>query len=372
MTATCPVVPTVILVNMFGGLGILAVYPPSLSIRVGLSHQIVAVLMKVPGALTTISIVERENSVYAARASGRSMSEFTTTAVDNLESTCGENLAGIAESLTRNLGDETLLELGETRTFDGDQIPAEFDGPGVIVVIEVGERGIACLIPVEFPLPDWYLTPTDTQSSCLQTVAMEWAFGMLPEDLEAERTETVAVENLKTAILEAEPASDAIIVELRKVSSEEGASDTEADEKTGPRIWVIAPVEKLPVLADSAPVESDSTAASEEQSATTTPAIPDGGTARLSSASQRWSRLLPLSVEVSVRLAEKKIETGFLLKLSPGALIKFNKPCDDLLDLYVNNAHYCRGEAVKIGESFGMKVRDVGVVEPRAERIIQE
>ena len=77
-----------------------------------------------------------------------------------------------------------------------------------------------------------------------------------------------------------------------------------------------------------------------------------------------------LPVVVTARLAEKKIELGQLRSLTPGALITFNKSCEDLLDLYVNNHRYCRGEAVKIGEKFGLKINEVGVVEVRESRIL--
>jgi flagellar motor switch protein FliN/FliY len=48
-----------------------------------------------------------------------------------------------------------------------------------------------------------------------------------------------------------------------------------------------------------------------------------------------------------------------LLALAPGSLITFSKPCDELLDLYVNNRHYARGEAVKVGEKFGLKIDEI-------------
>lgn len=81
-------------------------------------------------------------------------------------------------------------------------------------------------------------------------------------------------------------------------------------------------------------------------------------------------RLLKLPVKVVVYLAQKKIEVEQLLAISPGALITFNKPCEDLLDLYVNNHRYCRGEAVKIGEKFGIKISEVGVVDVRESPIL--
>jgi flagellar motor switch/type III secretory pathway protein FliN len=75
-------------------------------------------------------------------------------------------------------------------------------------------------------------------------------------------------------------------------------------------------------------------------------------------------------VTVSVRLAERKMSLGAVVALGPGSLVTFNKSCEDLLDLYVNNHRYCQGEAIKIGESFGLKISKVGVTEERKERII--
>lgn len=75
---------------------------------------------------------------------------------------------------------------------------------------------------------------------------------------------------------------------------------------------------------------------------------------------QRVRRVLPLQVVVSVRVAEKKIDIEQLIRICPGTLIMFQKSCDDLLDLYVNNIRFAQGEAVKIGEKFGLKVNEVG------------
>jgi len=59
-----------------------------------------------------------------------------------------------------------------------------------------------------------------------------------------------------------------------------------------------------------------------------------------------------------------------LLSLTPGALITFNKSCEDLLELCINDRYYCQGEAVKIGEKFGLKINEVGVVEQREPQVL--
>lgn len=81
-------------------------------------------------------------------------------------------------------------------------------------------------------------------------------------------------------------------------------------------------------------------------------------------------RLRNVPVTIIVKLAEKKMEMGQLLGIGTGAIITFEKSCEDLLDLYVNNRLYCRGEAVKIGEKFGIKVCEVGSVEQRVSAVL--
>jgi flagellar motor switch protein FliN/FliY len=78
-------------------------------------------------------------------------------------------------------------------------------------------------------------------------------------------------------------------------------------------------------------------------------------------------RLMNVPVQISVRLAEKRVEMDSILSLVPGS---FNKCCEDLLDLYVNNRRFGRGEAVKIGEKFGLRLTEVGVKPVRVPQVI--
>jgi flagellar motor switch protein FliN len=71
-------------------------------------------------------------------------------------------------------------------------------------------------------------------------------------------------------------------------------------------------------------------------------------------------QVLRLPVTLSVHVASRRMELKQLLALAPGSLITFNKACDELLDLYVNNQQYARGEAVKVGEKFGLKIDEIG------------
>ncbi|NNJ26519.1 FliM/FliN family flagellar motor switch protein [Alienimonas chondri] len=68
------------------------------------------------------------------------------------------------------------------------------------------------------------------------------------------------------------------------------------------------------------------------------------------------ARLARLPVPVTVRLAEKRVPLATIRNLVPGALLSFDKDCGAPLDLYVANRKHAIGEAVKVGEHFGLKV----------------
>jgi flagellar motor switch protein FliN len=84
----------------------------------------------------------------------------------------------------------------------------------------------------------------------------------------------------------------------------------------------------------------------------------------------RTRRLMNVSVQVSVRLAEKRIELDSVMSLVPGSIVTFSKSCEEPLDLYVNNHHFARGEAIKIGENFGLRLTEVGVKPVRVSQVI--
>lgn len=69
--------------------------------------------------------------------------------------------------------------------------------------------------------------------------------------------------------------------------------------------------------------------------------------------------LLKVAVPVSVTLAEKKMPLGQILDLGPGMIVQFEKSCDDLIDLNVNWHKIGRGEAMKVGEEFGLKITEI-------------
>ena len=81
-----------------------------------------------------------------------------------------------------------------------------------------------------------------------------------------------------------------------------------------------------------------------------------------SGATRLPARLASIRVPVAVRLAEKRVPLAAIRALVPGSLITFEKGCEEPLELYVSDAArrpHAVGEAVKVGERFGLKVTAV-------------
>lgn len=82
---------------------------------------------------------------------------------------------------------------------------------------------------------------------------------------------------------------------------------------------------------------------------------------------QEIRRILGLDVPVSVVLAERDMAVHSILAITVGTIVEFNAKFDDDLVLFVGNRAVGRGQAVKVGENFGLCVTDVGGVHERIE-----
>jgi flagellar motor switch protein FliN len=73
-------------------------------------------------------------------------------------------------------------------------------------------------------------------------------------------------------------------------------------------------------------------------------------------------RILRLQVPVIVKLAERKLQLSEVMRLGVGAIIEFIKSSDEPLELLINNKVIGIGEAVKVGENFGIRLKQIGDV----------
>ena len=137
-------------------------------------------------------------------------------------------------------------------------------------------------------------------------------------------------------------------------------------------------------LADEAvaSVADDESAASEPAAEAATPAAPPSPSAPAPTSAppspaprgaagrpEDVSRILNIEVPVIVQLAQRTMPLSKILSLSTGAIIEFDKPVDTELDLMINNKQVGRGQAVKVGENFGLRLTATGSVRARIQAL---
>lgn len=69
--------------------------------------------------------------------------------------------------------------------------------------------------------------------------------------------------------------------------------------------------------------------------------------------------LLRVDVTVRVTLAQKKMPIEQVLRLVPGVMIQFDKPCDSPMTIEVGHQEIALGEVVKIGDKFGVRINEI-------------
>jgi flagellar motor switch protein FliN/FliY len=61
-------------------------------------------------------------------------------------------------------------------------------------------------------------------------------------------------------------------------------------------------------------------------------------------------------VPVTVTLASQRKPIQEIVELGPGSIVKFDKTCDEPLELAVGERVIATGEVVKVGDKFGVRI----------------
>ena len=307
------------------------------------------------------------------------MAQFTAEQIEQILAACAAHVSDFGDTFRTSLDCALRLTAGETKPYSLDALAA-FEEPGLAVSLVVGEQGIVLLVPDSLSLPAWCGQPNISENNRLQSFAHEVSLQFLPEDLPADRAFATYAANLKEFAEQTHFDATARLLELSAFGAEAAESDTPIA-----NIAVILPGNLDLATIDEA-INAQAAAAAMESEAPEAGAFPDeeleampdsvssNGTSHAGISPDtglsleqalRALRIMNVPVTVSVRLAQRKMPLGQIAALVPGALVPFNKSCEDLLDLFVNNYRYCQGEAIKIGENFGLKIARIGADDER-------
>lgn len=291
------------------------------------------------------------------------MPDFTPEIAAEILSACQRGGEDAARALGRALDREFSLAAGEVSTVSGDSMPDTWSGPGLVVTFHIGDSGALLLLPESSELlPGWCAEPDDTGRSKLATLAQELGCVILPEGFAPDGVSAARVKDLAGAFLRAEPAGDVGYLPLTLTS---GNKSGEAA-----LVW---PVHSTAKSLEEPVAESADAASTQSKVAASTPQLSapksriqyadiDDGIRQLPNYARS---LLKVRVPVIVTLASAKYPVSQILELCPGSIIQFNKSCEDNLTLEVGNQAIAAGEAVKIGDKFGLWITSMTMPDER-------
>lgn len=274
----------------------------------------------------------------------------------------------VAGALSRALDAQMTLTVGEASPFDPAALPEGFDGAGLVILLRFGESALTAVLPDASGLaPSWCANPDETGQGKLGALARELSVLLVPETFTADSHRAAWVERISDALAAGEPAADAALVPLSLSAGEkQGALSV---------IWPFAAHDSiLPDAAGGDTQQDNATDRSADDSSSAGADASDSATGATAQSQTRQPpgfgeglRLLPnytrsllrIQVPVTVKLASKKQALSEILNLGPGSIVSFEKGCDELLDMEIGDVTIARGEAVKVGDKFGLRINSI-------------
>jgi flagellar motor switch protein FliN/FliY len=92
------------------------------------------------------------------------------------------------------------------------------------------------------------------------------------------------------------------------------------------------------------------------------------GTEGSSQSADGLAFVMDVPVEVTVEIGRRRMRIAEILRLGPGSVLELTKAADEPLDIYVNDKPIARGEAVVVGDHYGIRVTEVLTAEQVRER----
>lgn len=286
------------------------------------------------------------------------MSHLSPDIAADVVAACTQGAGEIAEALSRVLDAPATVEVGTAGAFAEGDVPPDWNGPGLLIAMIVGEQSaVAILTEGAGLLPEWYKNPDPTGESRLMTLAQEFGMLLLPEALMPSDSKAGRVANVGQSLSRGVASWPLAHVPLSlHVGDKQGV------------LYVAWPIGKTAELFDA-------TAAVPENAAATTadsPAHDDASYVPVFDGEDRFDALpayarslLRIDLTVRVALAHKRQRADDILSLGPGQIIQFNKSCDEMLDLMVGRQKVAKGEAVKVGDKFGLRITSIVLPEER-------
>jgi flagellar motor switch protein FliN/FliY len=312
------------------------------------------------------------------------MAEAANAFID-VAAACRGAAADIAAAWKRAFGVAVTLNPGNAAAMPIPIPPAKLATAGLLLKLAGPSQQCWVAVPRnDAVLAAWCAQPDEQGQAALTNLAAELAPLLLGASSTPHQTQAKFAPNLLEALVEHLRVCPRLMSMPCAVTPSEGAAGAEAF-----FVWTMAPELEPPQAANQdAPADEAATAASAEASPADTSSQgpkaaakpsahhvvqgqqmlqpgPAAQPARVPTLPPYSRSLLKISVPVSVTLARKKQRASQILELGPGAIIQFDRSCEETLDLEVGGHRIAMGEAVKVGDKFGLRITELVNTEER-------
>ena len=86
-------------------------------------------------------------------------------------------------------------------------------------------------------------------------------------------------------------------------------------------------------------------------------------------ASPELDRILEIPLDIHVELGRRKMRIHELLEIDIGSVIELGTPAGTPLSIFANNVLVAQGEAVIVGERYGVRITDIVPASERVRRL---
>lgn len=313
------------------------------------------------------------------------MTDFGAEFATALKAACESSASNVAVSWEKAFGGAFHWQVANPGPFPGT-LPAELSGPGLAISLRLENDQSAILFVPESCgwLPGWYAAPDEAQANLLRVLALELGTSVLPRRAGQVDFVPSRVQAFETLLHRGKLAENASILPLTITRDDQPAAAC--------LIWpLLEPAAALSMPPDTDESPTNSTGHPDSNVPTASPSPPPAAMALDSSTAPQsptqrllkyksledgltqlpnYTRsLLKVRVPVVVTLAEIKQPVAKIIEICPGMIIQFNKSCDDMLTLEVGSCKVALGEAVKVGDKFGLRVTGIALPHERFETV---
>ncbi|MDR1491363.1 MAG: FliM/FliN family flagellar motor switch protein [Planctomycetaceae bacterium] len=295
------------------------------------------------------------------------MSEFNFSALESFQKTTLGGLSEAAAAFSRTFdGTVITISLGDSGALDLNAIPAEYQSAGLLLLLGFEGKAAAILIPKSTGfIPDWCDAPDATGQSKLTTLAQEWGMSFFPDDFFPDDFQASVVPQLANAVQAGKLGKQPGYIALKL---------TNAAGKESNALFIF-PLESPKIALATNNGETKSKTQPQSSTTNKTPADKPNGSFIPFNSQELYTSdektitvddlpgftksLLKVKIPVAAVLASSKRPIKMILELGVGSIVQFDKSCDSFLDLQMGQINVGTGEAVKVGDKFGLRIHSI-------------